>query len=107
MTIVAVPIGERRFAVVAVKRWEVNMRSHVLVVSLDIPKNCAALRACVLVPFLHWSWEKGLIDFAPSSSHCKLNVLCCSLRVGEDCATRVAFVVHYVRHWSDDSVLSS
>ena len=107
MIIVTVPVGERRFAIVAIERWDINVCGHVLIVSLDIPKNCAALRACVFVPSLQWSWEKGLIDFAPASSHCKLNVLRCCLRVGEDCATPVAFVVHDVGHWGDDSVLSS
>ena len=107
MSIVALPIVERGLAIVAIKRGELDMRGHVSIVVLDVLKDRIALWACVLVPSLQWSWEKGLIDLAPSSSRCKLNVLRRSLRVGENCATCVAFVVHYVGHWCDDTVLSS
>ena len=107
MLVVAAPVGKRRFALGAEQEWDINVRGHVLTVSLDVSKRCAALRTCVFVPSLHRSWEKGLIHFAPSSSCCKLDVLSCSLSAGEDAATPKAFVVNDVGHWSNDSVLSS
>ena len=107
MLVVAVPIGKRRFAFGAEQGWDINVRGHVLVVSLDVPKNCAALRTCIFVPSLQRPREKGLINFAPSSSYRKLDVLSCSLSAGENAATPKAFVVNDVGHWRNDSVLSS